>query len=97
MKKIKIKTFLAVLIISIVLAGCGQSGSNDETALNENEVENIRELVRDYSLGNIKDESASITSQQLVVEKSNGEKVAYDLSEEDFFVSIAPYVNQTHP
>ncbi|KAB2334833.1 hypothetical protein F7731_13820 [Cytobacillus depressus] len=93
----KIKTFLAILFISIVLVGCGQSSSNEEAALNNNEVENVRELVRDYSLGNIKSKSASITSQQLIVKKSNGNKLAYDLSEEDFFVSIAPYVNKTHP
>ena len=36
--------FLAVLLISIVLAGCGQTGSNDEAAL---KVDNIKELVRD--------------------------------------------------
>lgn len=63
----KIKIFLAVLLISIVLAGCGQADSNDEAAL---KADNIKDLVNDYSIGNIKSESASITSQQLVVKKS---------------------------
>lgn len=92
----KLKILLAILF-TVVLAGCGSIGSNNDASLQENEVENIRELVRDYSSGNKKNESASITSQQLIVKKSNGDEVAYDLSEEDFFVSIAPYVDQTHP
>ena len=28
---------------------------------------------------------------------SNGKKLLYDLPKNEFFVSIAPYVNQTHP
>lgn len=65
----KIKIVLAVSLISIVLAGCGQEASNDEEAL---KAENIKELVNDYSAGNIKSESASITSQQLMVKKRMG-------------------------
>ena len=91
----KIKAiFLTVSLISVVLAGCGQAGSNDEAAP---KVDNIKELVSDYSLGNIKNESASITPQQLIVKKDDGDEIVYDLSKEDFFVSIAPYINQTHP
>lgn len=91
------KIFIAIALISIVLVGCGQTNSNDETTLNENKVENMKELVSDYSLGKIKGESASITSHELIVKKEDGKESVYDLSNEDFFVSIAPYVNQTHP
>ncbi len=90
----KVKICLAVLFISIVLAGCGQADSNDQADL---KAENIKELVNDYSAGNIKSKSASITSQQLMVEKADGEELVYDLPKEEFFVSIAPYVNETHP
>lgn len=91
----KIKTtLLAVSLTSIILGGCGETTSNEEATL---KVENIKELVSDYSVGNKKSESASITSQQLIVNKANGDELVYDLSGEDFFVSVAPYVNQTHP
>jgi hypothetical protein len=91
----KIKAiFLVVSLISIVLGGCGQTGSNDEAAL---KVDNIKELVSDYSAGNNKSDTASITSQELIVNKEDGDELIYDLSDEDFFVSIAPYVDQTHP
>lgn len=86
-----------MLVISVILGGCGQAGTKDEVFPKENKVENIKALVSDYSLGKIKNESASITSQQLIVKKKDGKELAYDLSKEDFFVSIAPYVNQTHP
>jgi hypothetical protein len=91
------KILPVLLFLTVVLAGCGQKDSNESSSLKANEVENIRELVKDYSLRNIKDESASITSQQLIVEKSGGKELVYDLSDEDFFVSIAPFINQTHP
>ena len=91
----KIKaTFLAVSLISIVLSGCGQTGSNNEAAI---KVNNIKELVSDYSAGNKKSETASITSKELIVNKEDGDELIFDLSDEDFFVSIAPYVDQTHP
>jgi hypothetical protein len=83
--------------MSAFLVGCGQEGSKDETSLNEKEVENVRKLVSDYSSTKPTNESASITSQELIVKKSDGNELAYDLSKEDFFVSIAPYVNETHP
>jgi hypothetical protein len=78
------------------LVGCEKAGSNEEASLKENK-EHIKELVSDYSLGKIKNESASITSQHLIVKKSDGKEVTYDLPEEEFFVSIAPYMNETHP
>jgi len=87
-------TILSVSLISIVLAGCGQTGSNDEAAL---EIDNIKELVSDYSAGNNKSDTASITSHELIVKKEDADELVYDLSDEEFFVSIAPYVDQTHP
>lgn len=93
----KLKRFFAILFISVILGGCGQAGSDDEASLKDNEDENIKELVNNYSSGNHDDGSASITSKQLFVKTSDGKELVYDVSGEDFFVSIAPYVNQTHP
>jgi hypothetical protein len=85
---VKLKIYLSILLVFAVVVGCGKA---------ENEVEHIKELVSDYSLGKIKNESASITSEHLIVKKSNGDEEIYDLPEDEFFVSIAPYVNETHP
>jgi hypothetical protein len=42
-------------------------------------------------------ESASISSTQLTVKESDGKTASYSLPKDEFFVSIAPYVNKTHP
>ena len=93
----KAKIFLPILFMSTVLVACGQADSNEEASLKEKEVENIGELVSDYSSNKSTKDTASITSQELIIKKSDGNELAYDLSDEDFFVSIAPYVNETHP
>ncbi|MCQ6276297.1 CueP family metal-binding protein [Bacillus sp. V3B] len=87
-------------VIGLVAAALGVylfavSGESNEPK--ESETQNIKELVHDYSVGNIKNESASITSQQLIVTDSGESQLTYDLPEDEFFVSIAPYVEKTHP
>ncbi len=93
----KIKIIMAILFVSFVLAACNETSSNEGSTPIENKTTDIKELVLDYSAGNLKAKNASITSQQLIVTDSNGKELVYDLPEEDFFVSIAPYVNETHP
>ncbi|WP_166245293.1 CueP family metal-binding protein [Paenibacillus turpanensis] len=61
------------------------------------ETQNIKQLVQDYSRGSLKAQAASITPRQLIVTTNDKSKVAYDLPKEEFFVSIAPYLNNTHP
>jgi hypothetical protein len=89
--------FAVTLLAAIFLVACGGQGTNEESSLKENETQDIKELVSDYSVGNIENQSASITSQQLIVTESKKSKQVYDLPENDFFVSIAPYINKTHP
>ena len=93
----KLKIFTVTILATIVLAACGEESINEENSSKENATQNIKELVSDYSTGEIKAESASITSQQLIVTDSDGSESVYDLPENDFFVSISPYVNETHP
>lgn len=90
----KVKTFVVFLLTILMLAACGAESTPTK---NKVETENIKELVNDYSVGNIKNESASITPNQLIVTKSDKSELVYDLGNEDFFVSIAPYENETHP
>ncbi len=87
----KLKVLFGIgLVLILLLVGCND---DNNTSM---EVEDIRELVHDYSVGNITNQVASISSHELMVREGDDQFV-YDISEEDFFVSIAPYVNETHP
>ncbi len=91
------KRFFLMTVFVLILAVLAACGSNDEAQVTDQENVNIKELVNDYSLGNRKDQAASITSHELIVTNSDNSQEIYDISEEEFFVSIAPYVNETHP
>lgn len=60
---------------------------------NEIQAQDIKKMVYDYSTGNIEGQTASITSKQLIVNDS----IVYKLPENEFFLSIAPYIEETHP
>lgn len=74
-----------------LLMGC----NSDEQ--NKKEAQDIRKVIQEYSSGSFEDVSASITSDELIVKDNKDKETSYDLSEEEFFVSIAPYVKNTHP
>ncbi len=89
--------FGLTLLASIVLAACSAGNTNEDISSEKGETENIKELVNEYSVGKLKDQTASITSKELIVTDSDENKLTYDLPADEFFVSIAPYVNETHP
>src|SRR5699024_1926907 len=91
----KLKITLLTILVAVALVACDGNNSNKESS--PEETQKIKELVHDYSVGNIEGSSASITSQQLIVTNSDESKSAYTLPDEEFFVSIAPYINETHP
>ena len=64
---------------------------------NENEALDIKEMVHEYSVGNFEDVTASITSHELIVTDNDDKETTYNLPEEEFFVSIAPFIEETHP
>jgi hypothetical protein len=72
-------------------------GGNDKEAPAASETSNVKQLVQEYSSSGMKDLSASITSEQLIVTDSNNKSTKYNLPKDEFFVSIAPYVKNTHP
>ena len=88
--------FAVTILVAVVLVACGEESTNEENASKASETQDIKKMVSDYSVGNIENQSASITSQQLIVTESNKSQLVYDLPENDFFVSIAPYINKTH-
>ncbi len=79
------------LLLSVVLVACG----NDSSA--GSEIEDIKGKVHEYSVGSFADDvTASITSHELIV-KDKGKESTYDLPNDEFFVSIAPFITTTHP
>lgn len=85
---------LVPAMIGLALTGCG-SKTEDQSSPHLN-VSELKQLVKDFSTGNKTADSASITSSKLTVTE-DGRETAYDLPGDAFFVSIAPYVEQTHP
>ncbi len=93
----KLKLMTVTLLAASLLAACSGNSSDEGTAAKGNKPSDIKALVRDYSAHNIKDQNASITSEKLIVTDKAGKETVYDLPKDEFFVSIAPYNQQTHP
>ncbi|WP_307590649.1 CueP family metal-binding protein [Paenibacillus wynnii] len=72
----------------------GGTERNEPKAL---DTQNIKELVQEYTSRTKTAESASITSKELIVTEGDAKSLTYVLPENEFFVSIAPYVDKTHP
>jgi len=89
--------FAVIGLVAIILAVYAFMGNNESHVAVDHDDESLKALVHDYSVGNLKGQSASITSHQLIVTESDGQKETYDLPEDEFFVSIAPYYDQTRP
>lgn len=91
-QKMNYKGLLFALLSIMVLGACSSSSDSIESA------EDVRDLVDEYSAGNFEDDhSASISSTELIITNEDESKDVYDLPEDDFFVSIAPFQNETHP
>ncbi|MEK3768006.1 CueP family metal-binding protein [Paenibacillus sp. FSL R7-0048] len=72
-------------------------GGIDKDTPSAQDTTDIKQLVQEYSSSSLENLSASITSEQLIVTDSNNKEKTYDLPKDEFFVSIAPYVENTHP
>src|SRR5699024_3649320 len=89
----KIRTIIVLALTMLVLTACGgEDTGQSEGGVSAND---IKDLVNDNTVDNLEPDSASITSHELVVEEDN-EELVYELPEEEFFVSIAPFINETH-
>ncbi|HLS60415.1 MAG TPA: CueP family metal-binding protein [Virgibacillus sp.] len=89
----KLKMIIMTLLIPIVLGACSTASTSEV----ENGTVDIKQLVQDYSEGTINDQSASITGTELIITENDDQELVYDLPEDDFFVSIAPFIKETHP
>jgi hypothetical protein len=88
------KSMLAItsLLLALILTACSDTSSSEEKTQKD-----IKELVNDYSVGDYEDVNASITSNELIVTDKDDKKTTYELPKDEFFVSIAPFENETHP
>lgn len=93
---VKWSLLFVVMIMSVALVACGGQDAVGNKG-NAQPDKDIKELVNDYSVGKITDESASITSTELVVTDKDEKQTSYDLPKDEFFVSIAPFISETHP
>lgn len=94
-RKYMIWLLLTVTASASLLSGCAEE-KQDEGGTAQSAVE-IKQMVNDFSTDKLFAEGASITSHQLIVSDSNQSQKTYDLPKDEFFVSIAPYINGTHP
>lgn len=86
---------LSIAVVTM-LASC--SANDDRNVATESgKAENVKQLVSEYSGADIPDQTASITSHELIVTNSDESQVIYELPEDEFFISIAPYKDATHP
>lgn len=93
----RIRFITIILLMAVFLAACNGKGTNEELLSKDSNPKDIKELVNDYSVGKTTDQAASITSTQLIITDNDEKQSVYGLPEEEFFVSIAPFINETHP
>lgn len=98
MKKTVVLTAgLAVIIAAGAYLYAGNGSREGAASDASTDTAALKQMVQDYSSRSLTAESASISSTQLIVKEADGKSASYSLPEDEFFVSIAPYVNKTHP
>ena len=93
----KRKIGVVIGIVIVVLAVYLFVLNNETKVPQESDPESVKQLVQEYSASQTKSESASITAEQLIVTDKSGSETTYPLPQDEFFVSIAPYIENTHP
>lgn len=93
----KWKILAATGVVAVALGAYLFAGNSDNTESNETDTASVKQMIHDFSARNLKAQSASITWNQLSVTDEDSKSVTYDLPEDEFFLSIAPYVEKTHP
>ncbi|AJS58788.1 CueP family metal-binding protein [Paenibacillus sp. IHBB 10380] len=91
------KIVVATGVVVVAVGAYFLTGSVEKKEPIKIDAQEIKQLVQEYSVGNIENLSASITSKQLIVTGGEVDPLTYDLPENEFFVSIAPYIEGTHP
>ncbi|MGQ8872699.1 CueP family metal-binding protein [Paenibacillus sp. TSA_86.1] len=88
---------IASVVFVIVLGTYLIANTSGQNKTEQADAPDIRKLVEDISTGRETPQSASISATTLTVKDARNQETTYDLPEDEFFLSIAPYVEQTHP
>lgn len=94
MKKNKL---IIPIFITIVFAVTVMMLINQNNRYEKMDSEDVKQLVQDFSSGNKSAATASISSDTLTVNTLENEELIYHLPKDEFFVSFAPYLIETHP
>lgn len=81
-----------ILIMTVILTGCSDSSATERFGSKD-----IKEIIYDYSVEETTDQLVYITPTQLVIKDIDDKEISYDVPKGEFLVSIAPFINQTHP
>ncbi|UOE92738.1 CueP family metal-binding protein [Alkalihalobacillus sp. LMS39] len=105
--KVMLATLITLLVVGVgfylfALAVMPESETELESETDVTKVEetdNMKQMVNDYSVGTLVAHNASITSHELIVTETEDAEtqLVYALPDDEFFVSIAPYIENTHP
>ncbi|ETT53525.1 CueP family metal-binding protein [Paenibacillus sp. FSL P4-0338] len=95
--KIVAGTCAVIAALGIYLYSGSGERKTTEVATTPGSSQDIKQMVADFSSRTLTAESASITSTQLIVESGGSNEAVYRLPEDEFFLSVAPYVQNTHP
>lgn len=97
-KKVIATAGLAVVLALGTYLYAESTGKEKESASSSQlDTQSLKQLVSDFSSRSLSADSASISSTRLIVKESDGQSVTYSLPKDEFFVSIAPYIDKTHP
>lgn len=97
MKKSTI-SIISVIGLALVAILFLVTNSKDEDKKSLTQDINIKELVHEHSLYGVPGEVAVITGTELIIKDNDGNnEKTYPLPDDEFFVSIAPYISVTHP
>ncbi|OAB44730.1 CueP family metal-binding protein [Paenibacillus glacialis] len=94
------RKILVATVLGAVALGIGVFvfvGTIEKDSATKIDAQSIKKMVHEYSTDILTAKSASITSKQLIVTENDEKSSTYDLPDNEFFLSIAPYVDQTHP
>ncbi|PXW90053.1 hypothetical protein DES38_10865 [Streptohalobacillus salinus] len=95
-KKIILASTIILVVLGLIFSASQLINDKKATEVNEEDID-FKALATAYSMREITDSDASISSHELIITEPDNQVRTYNLAKEPFFVSFAPYINQTHP
>lgn len=93
----KLRVIITLFLSVFFIVGCSNTNINNNETKQSPETNDVKELIAKYSGDFTTEESASVTGTELIITDETGKENSYPLPEDEFFVSIAPFKDITHP